>query len=141
MTYKKPIYFTNKRGVASTYANPHRSLDYQGSEPQVLQAEIDDSGNVLKVPAHDERFRGIPVETVRQALQGTGIGDEEINKYFAMFPTELRKDRMSAETLAIIAQLLGFDIVDVLGVLDSYHGGTVQSNVRMVFDPQRIKML
>jgi len=141
MTYKKPIYFTNKRNVASTYADPHRSLDYQGSEPQVLQAEIDDTGNILKVPAYGERFRGIPVETVRQALQNAGIENNEINRYFAMFPTELRNDRMSAETLGIIAQQLGFDIVDVLGVLDSYHGGTVQSNVRMVFDPQRIKLL
>jgi hypothetical protein len=140
-TYKKPIYFTNKRGVANTYADPHRSMDYQSSEPQVLQVEINDSGNVLKVPAHGERFRGIPVETVRQALRDAGIGDDEINRYFAMFPTELRNDRMSADTLGIIAQLLGFDIVDVLGVLDSYHGGTTQSNVRMVFDPQRIKII
>lgn len=141
MTYKKPIYFTNKHNVASTYTDPHRSLDYQGAEPQVLQAEIDDSGNVLKVPASGERFRGIPVKTVRQALQSAGVKDEEIERYFAMFPVELRHDRMSAETLGIIAQLLGFDIVDVLGVLDSYHGGTTQSNVRMVFDPQRIKLL
>jgi hypothetical protein len=141
MTYKKPIYFTANRGVASTYADPQRAMDYQGSEPQVLQAEIDDSGNVLRVPAHGERFRGIRVEAVRQALNNASISDEEFNRYLEMFPDDIRGDKMSAETLAIIAQSLGFDVVDVLGVLDSYHGGSTRSDVRMVFDPQRIKII
>jgi len=48
---------------------------------------------------------------------------------------------MSSETLSIIAQLLKFDIIDVVGVLDSYHGGNIKSTVRIVFDPKRITIV
>ncbi len=140
LTYNKPIYFTDKHSVASTYANPKRAFDYQGSEPKLLQATINDTGNILQVPAHGETFRGIKADIVRKALLNAGIPGEEIDKQFNMFPNDIRGGKMTAETLGIIAQQLGFDIVDVLGVLDSYEGGSVKSNVRMVFDPQRIKI-
>lgn len=141
LTYKKPIYFTKNRAVANTYADPKRALDYQNSMPSIIKARIDDSGKILSVPAHGQRFRMINADYVRDALINAGIPEEEINKYFNMFPNDIRDNKMSAETIGIIAQLLGFDIVDVLGVLDSYHGGTVKSTVRMVFDPQRIKII
>ena len=141
LTYNKPIYFTDNRGVAKTYSDPKRAFDYQNSEPALLQATIDDTGNVLRVPAHGETFRGIKADIVRRALVSAGIPDEEIDKQFAMFPTDIRGGKMTAETLGVIAQQLGFDIVDVLGVLDSYEGGSIQSNVRMVFDPNRIKII
>ena len=141
MTYKKPIYFTKNRAVASTYADPKRAFDYQTSKPSVLQVKIDDSGKVLEVPAHGQRFRMINADFVKAALRNNGIPEEEINKYFDMFPNDVRDNRMSAETIGIIAQLLGFDIVDVLGVLDSYHGGSVKSTVRMVFDPEKIHII
>lgn len=141
MSYKKPIFFTANRSVANTYAEPQRAFDYQNSVPKTLQVEINNNGNILQVAAHGERFRGIRVDAVRQGLNKSGVSDEELNKYLKMYPTEVRNDRMSAETLGIIAQQLGFDIVDVLGVLDSYHGGSVKSTVRMVFDPSRIKII
>jgi hypothetical protein len=141
MTYKKPIYFTANRAVANTYADPKRAFDYQGSIPTVLQVEINDNGKILKVPAHGERFRMINADIVKDALRNNGISEEEINKHFSMFLNDVHNNRMSAETIGIIAQLLGFDIVDVLGVLDSYHGGSTKSTVRMVFDPQRIKII
>lgn len=140
MTYKKPMYFTDNRSVAQTYADPKRAFDYQNSEPALLQATINDSGNVLQVPAHGEKFRGIKADIVRKALVNAGIANEEIDKQFNMFPSDIRGGKMTAETLGIIAQQLGFDIVDVLGVLDSYEGGSIQSNVRMVFDPSRVKV-
>jgi hypothetical protein len=141
MTYKKPIYFTKNRAVASTYADPKRAFDYQGSKPRILQVKIDDSGKILEVPAHGQRVRMINADFVKAALRDSGISEEEINKYFDMFPNAVTNNRMSAETIGIITQLLGFDIVDVLGVLDSYHGGSIKSTVRMVFDPSRIRDL
>lgn len=141
MTYKKPIYFTANRAVANTYADPQRAFDYQNSSPSIIQAEINNNGRILTVPAYGQRFRMISADYVKAALRDAGITEEEINKYFDMFPYEIRNNKMSAETIGIIAQLLGFDIVDVLGVLDSYHGGTIKSTVRMVFDPNRIKIL
>lgn len=141
MTYKKPIYFTDKSNVARTYTNDKPAFDYQNAVPALLKAEINDNGKILKVNAQGETFRGIKVEIVRDALIKSGISENEIEKYFDMFPTNIRKGKMTAETLGIIAQLLGFDIVDVLGVLDSYHVGNTKSTVRMVFDPQRIKLI
>jgi len=140
-TYNKPIYFTTNRNIASTYADPQRAFDYQGSEPTVFQAEINDNCKILTVSAHGKRFRGIDVDTVKQALLTDGVSEEEINKYLGMFPNDVKGNKMTAETLGIIAQLIGYDIVDVLGVLDSYHGGSIQSTVRMVFDPTRIKII
>jgi len=141
MTYNKPIYFSNNRGVASTYKNDKQAFDYQNSEPALIQAEINDNGNVLKISAQGESFRGIKVEIVRAALIKADVNETDIEMQFDMFPTDVRNGKMTAETLGIIAQQLGFDIVDVQGVLDSYHGGTTKSDVRMVFDPKRITIL
>ena len=141
MSYKKPIYFSDNRGVANTYSKEKRAFDYQNSEPALLRAQINDNGNILKVSAQGESFRGIKTGIVRNALIKADVSEDEIEKYFDMFPTDIRKGKMTAETLGIIAQLLGFDIVDVQGVLDSYQGGSTKSNVRMVFDPQRIKII
>ena len=138
LTYNKPIYFTNKRSVANTYADDKRAFDYQNAEPSIFQTTIDDSGKTLKVPAFGERFRGIKADVVKQSLIKAGVSEEEVDKYFNMFTTNIRNGKMTSETLGIIAQQLGFDIIDVLGVLDSYHGGDVQSTVRMVFDPSKI---
>lgn len=141
LTYKKPIYFTDKSSVANTYADPKRAFDYQASEPKLLQVEINANGKILRVPAQGQRFRMINADYVKNAFKNSGISEEEINKYFDMFPQNIRNNQMSAETIGIIAQLLGFDIVDVIGVLDSYEGGSIKSTVRMVFDPQRIKII
>lgn len=141
MSYKKPIYFTDNPNVASTYTDDKRAFDYQNAEPSLLKAQINNDGKILKVNAQGESFRGIKADIVKAALIKAGIGENEVEKYFDMFPTDIRNGKMSSETLGIIAQLLGFDIVDVQGVLDSYHGGTTKSNVRMVFDPKRIKLL
>jgi len=141
MQYKKPIFFTNNSKVASSYTKEKPAFDYQESVPKTFKVQINDSGKILQVPAKGERFRNLKADYVRKALIDAGISEEEVDKQFAMFPTDIRNGKMTAETIGIIAQQLGFDIVDVIGVLDSYHGGSVQSNVRMVFDPNRIKII
>jgi len=140
-TYKKPIFFTDNSRVASTYADSSRAMNYQESDPKIVSTEIDDKGYILKIPARGQRFRMIDAEMVKQAFINHGIPEEEITHYYAMFPTWIRNNKISAETIGIIAQQLGFDLVDVIGVLDSYEGGSIESTVRMVFDPQRIKII
>jgi len=140
MRYKKPIYFTDNRSVASTYADDKRAFDYQNADPSILQATIDDSGKKLEISAHGASFRGIKPNLVRDALSKAGIPDDTIEKYFNMFSVHINHDKMSSETLGIIAQLLGFDIIDIFNVRDSYQGGDTPSTVRMVFDPNRIKI-
>ena len=141
MSYKKPIYFTKNHSVARTYADPWRSTDYQGAQPSVLNAEIDDSGKILKIHAMGESFRGIKTEIVKDALMKDGVPENVIDNYFASFQNWINDGKMSSETLGIIAQQLGYDIIDVLGVKDNYRGKGPSSTVRMVFDPQRIKVV
>lgn len=141
MTYKKPIYFTGNRAVASTYADPWRSFDYQNAEPSVLTANIDDSGKILTIPAQGESFRGINANIVKNALMRDGVDEKTIDDYYKAFQFWINSEnRMTSETLGIIAQLLDYDIVDVIGVKDTYTGRGAQSTVRMVFDPNRIKI-
>jgi len=140
LTYRKPIYFTGNLGVARTYTNPWRAFDYQNSEPSVLTAKINDSGKVLTISAFGESFRGIDTNIVKNALMKDGVQEPIIDYYFDIFRFWINDGRMSSETLGIIAQLLGYDIVDVLGVKDSYRGGKTNSTVRMVFDPSRIEI-
>ena len=138
MNYQKPIFFTNNINVARTYADDKRAFDYQNAESILHTVDINDNGNVLKVPAYGERFRGIDVESLRKALINAGISNDKIENYYQMFQNDIRNGKISTDDMAVITQQLGFDIVDVLGVLDSYHGGTTKSTVRMVFDPSRI---
>jgi len=140
LTYKKPIYFTGNRGVARTYTDPHRSGDYQNAEPSILNVKIDDSGKVLTIPAFGESFRGINTDVVKTALMKDGVQEPVIDNYFNIFKFWIHNNRMPSETLGIIAQLLHYDVVDILGVKDSYHVGSTNATVRMVFDPQRIKI-
>lgn len=137
--YKKPIYFTNDSSVAKTYADPQRAFDYQNSEPALMSFEIDDSPKTLKIPAYGKSFRGIENDVVKNALMNDGHSEETVNHYINILKNWTSKGRMSAETLAVIAQNLGYEMVDVIGVLDSYHIGNRKSTVRMVFDPKYIK--
>lgn len=141
ITYKKPIYFTNNQTVAKTYADPSRAFDYQNSKPDVLKVTINDQGNILKIPAHGRSFKKIDLNVVKNSLKNAGIDEKIINNYINKFPYYIKNNEMGSETLAIIAQLLGFDIVDVIGVFDSYHGGNIKSTVRIIFDPERIKLI
>jgi hypothetical protein len=141
LTYKKPIYFTGNAGVARTYSNPWRAFDYTNAEPSVLNVKIDDSGKILTIPAYGESFRGINNDVVKNALLKDGVPEETIDKYYAIFPFWVSNGKMTSETLGIIAQLLNYDIVDVLGVRDTYSGKGTESTVRMVFDPNRIKII
>jgi hypothetical protein len=141
LTYKKPIYFTGNRNVAKTYAKPWRAFDYANAEPSIITANIDESGKILTIPAFGESFRGINADVVKKALMQDGIDENTINNYYKAFQFWINdENKMTSETLAIIAQLLGYDIVDVLGVRDTYTGKGSPSTVRMVFDPKRIKI-
>ena len=43
--------------------------------------------------------------------------------------------------VAAIGEWFGFDFIDVVGVLDSYEGGSTKSTVRMVFNPKDLKII
>lgn len=141
LEYIKPIYFTNKQSVARTYADPWRAFDYQNANPSIIYAEIDDSGNKLTIDAMGETFRGIDVERFKTALMRDGIDKSIIDNWLGKLQLYVKRNNtITSETMAIIAQNLGYEIIDVKNVIDTYDGKGTKSTVRLVFDPSRIRI-
>lgn len=138
--YNKPIFLSDNYSVAKTYANSKRAFDYQNSIEKVFEVDVNCS-NVVKISAYGERFAFINVDYVKRGFINAGVSEEEINRLISMF-NYYYKDKSGIRTDAIgaIGSWLGFDCIDVLGVLDSYHGGSVKSTVRMVLDPSNVKI-
>lgn len=141
-TYNKPIFFTNNPTVARTYADPHRAFDYQNAEEKLFKIAFNNVGKLLTINAHGDRFRFINPEKVKQAFIAAGIPENDIVKTIESFNYYVTDNKgIKTDTIAAIAQWYNFDTVDVVGVYDSYHGGTIKSTVRMTFDPKNVKIL
>lgn len=138
--YKKPIFFANNLKVANTYADANRSMDYQNSEPGTIRAKIR-TGKNLRISAIGKRFRFIPIEDVRKGFVSSGVDSEEFDKVLNMFNWYSSNSGIKTDIIAAIASWFDFDTIDVVGVLDSYNGGKIQSTVRMVFDIKAITIL
>ena len=140
-TFRKPIFLTNKYDVAKTYADPHRAFNYQDAREKVLKVKVD-VGNNVTISAYGDRFRFIELSKVKEGFVRGGVDSQEFEKVVSMVNFYLAdKTKIKTDMIAMLAEWFGFDTVDVLGVLDSYHGGSIQSIVRMVFDNQNIKIL
>jgi hypothetical protein len=78
---------------------------------------------------------------VKRGFVQAGIDEHEIDKVIQMFNYGSGDKGMKTDLIAAIGGWFGFDVIDVVNVLDSYHGGTVRSTVRMVLNPTNIKIL
>jgi hypothetical protein len=138
---RKPVFLTNNFGVAKSYADPWRSVDYKNAVEKVLKVEVN-PGKVVTINAPGDRFRFISINKVRRAFISAGTSEEDIDKAIRMFNYYVQdKQSIKTDIVAVIGQWLGYDTIDVVGVLDSYNGGSVKSTVRMVFDPSNIKII
>lgn len=137
--YIKPLFLTNKGEVAKTYADPKRAFDYQGAKESVYEVEVD-CNRVVEIHATNDRFRFIGVDKVRKGFIDAGVSEDEIDSILLMFNYYSRNKGIQTDTIAAIGNWLSFDCIDVIGVLDSYHGGSTQSTVRMVLDPSKVKI-
>ena len=140
LSLKKPIFLSDNHGVARTYADQKRAFDYQNAEPDTFKVKVD-SGKNLKIPVFGDTFRGINIGKVKKALLNHGISDSDIDRTFKRFQYNIKNDKMDTSVVSAIAQMYDFDIVDVVGVLDSYNVGKSKSTVRMVFDHNRVKII
>ena len=138
---RKPIFLTNKLSVAKTYANDKRSYDYQNAIEGILKVNVSD-GKSVTIMAIGDRFRFINVDKVKRGFVNAGISIGDIEEIINKF-TYHQKDKVGIKTdiIAVIGEWFKFDYIDVVGVLDSYEGGNVQSTVRMVFDNNHITVL
>lgn len=134
-TYKKPLFLSDKYSVAKTYADPKRAFDYQNAVEKVFLVGVTCS-KIVEIVAHGDNFRLIPVDKVKQGFIKSGVSEDEIDKLILMFNYHVMDNKgVKTDVIAAIGNWLGFDCIDVVGVLDSYHGGGVKSTVRMVLDP------
>jgi hypothetical protein len=139
-TYKKPLFLSDKHSVAKTYADPQRAFDYQNSEPKIYEVDVN-CNKIAKIVATGDRFRFISIDKVKQGFINSGVSEEEIDNLILMFNYYISDNKgIKTDVVAAIGNWLDFDCIDVVGVLDSYHGGTVKSTVRMVLDPTNVKI-
>jgi len=140
-TYKKPLFLSDKHAVAKTYADPHRAFDYQNSVQKVYEVDVKNCEKVAKIIAFGDRFRFISIDKVKQGFMNSGVPEEEIDKLISMFNYYIFENKgVRTDVIAAIGSWLGFDCIDVVGVLDSYNGGKITSTVRMVLDPSNVKI-
>lgn len=140
ITIPSPIFLTNNYGVAKTYADPKRAWDYQGAEEKVLEVNVTD-GKTLTINANGSDFRGISIDYAMSGLVNSGISADKAKQAIKMFGPNVRNNKISTDSLAVIGHMFDFDIIDVKNVLDSYNVGKTKSTVRMVFDPKRISIV
>jgi hypothetical protein len=139
-TYNKPVFLTDKYSVAKTYANPKRSLDYQNAIEKVIKVNVT-CNKVAKIIATGDRFRFMSVNKVKNGFMNSGVSEEEITKLIKMFNYYVSDNKgIKTDVVGAIGDYLEFDCIDVVGVLDSYSGGSTKSTVRMVLDPSNIKL-
>jgi len=141
-TVRAPIFFTNKKSVARTYADDRRAFDYEAAEPGIIKARMI-PGRTLSIYANGQNFRGISIDAVRHGLAHAGVSADSIDQELDHFMNRIRGDgdKISTNSLAVIVDDLGFEIVDVVGVKDTYMGGGPSATVRMVLNPDLIEIV
>jgi len=139
-TYKKPLFLTDKYSVAKTYADPQRAFDYQNAVEKVYEVDVN-CDKVAKIVATGDKFSFISIDKVKNGFINSGVSEEEIDKLISMFNYYISDNKgIKTDVIAAIGNWLEFDCIDVIGVLDSYHGGTIKSTIRMVLDPTNVKI-
>jgi len=140
-TIRKPIFVTDIYSVAKTYADPQRAFDYQNSVEKVLKVSTKGNKGVTII-APGSRFRFIDINKVKKGFMDAGVSEERFDSIAAQLNYALGVEKgIKTNSIAAMADWLGFDYVDVIGVLDSYHGGSTKSTVRMIFDPNNISIV
>jgi hypothetical protein len=140
-TYNTPLFLSDVYSVAKTYADPKRAFDYQGALEKVYKVETN-CNRIVKIVAIGDRFRFINIDKVKKGFIDAGVPEETIDTLIEMFNFYVTDNKgIKTDTVAAIGNYLNFDCIDVVGVLDSYQGGTVKSTVRMVLNPSTVKIL
>ena len=140
-TYQTPIFLSDKLNVAKTYADPQRAFDYQNATQKVYKVDVD-CDKVVKIIATGDRFRFISVEKVKNGFINAGVSEDKIDELINKFNYYVQNNKgIKTDVIAAIGSYLGFDCIDVVGVLDSYHGGRIRSTVRMVLDHKLIRIV
>jgi hypothetical protein len=124
----RPIFTTNVRKVADTYADDERAWDYQNADPATIEL-LRRQGNDATVNAGGARFRGIDEDRV---AAGTGA---DMSRYRG----QVQDGEVSTDGISVMLSDMGLDGAEIRSVVDDYMGNGGISNVQMTFDPSRFR--
>jgi len=137
-SYNKPLFLSDNYSVAKTYADPNRAYDYQNAKEKVFEVDVDCS-KIVKIVATGDRFRFIGIDKVKRGFINAGVTEEVIDKLIMMFNFfDYNNNGMKTDNIGAIGSWLKFDCIDIVGVLDSYRGGSTKSTIKMVLDPTKV---
>jgi hypothetical protein len=139
LKYPAPLFLSNVYSVAKSYADSKRAFDYQNSVEHTYKVKVT-CNKVATIFAVGKRFRFIPISNVVNGFISSGTDQKETEKLIAQF-NYYTKNGIKTDVIAAIGYKLGFDCIDVKGVLDSYHGGTIKSDIRMVLDVSKVEII
>lgn len=140
-TFRSPIFLTDKISVARTYSKKP-AWDSQNSIPNVYKVKTTPS-KILTLDIKGKRFDFLDVGLVASAFKSAG---EDINTFYNLLQKyeyyQLDNiEGVPTDSLVAIADELGFDCIDVLNAEDSYNVGNKLSTIRIMLEPNDIKII
>lgn len=140
-TFRSPIFLTDKISVARTYSKKP-AWDSQNSIPNVYKVKTTPS-KILTLDIKGKRFDFLDVGLVASAFKSAG---EDINTFYNLLQKYeyYQLDNIKGvrtNSLVAIADELGFDCIDVLNAEDSYNVGNKLSTIRIMLEPNDIKII
>lgn len=133
-----PVFLSATRATARSYADETRAFRENEADPAVLEAVCDAPAEVT-IDARGASFRGVTWPDVAAGLAASDLEAEEVRRtVFDRLPDV--RDRIRVEHLGFALWTAGARVVDVENVVDT-HGGTGRPDtVRMVFDPELVRL-
>lgn len=140
-TFRSPIFLTDTLSVAKTYSKKP-AWDSQNSIPKVYKVKTSPS-KILTLDIKGKRFEFLDVGLVASAFKSAG---EDTNTFYNLLQKyeyyQLDNiEGVPTDSLVAIADELGFDCIDVLNAEDSYNVGNKLSTIRIILEPNDIKII
>lgn len=137
-----PVFLAARRETASSYADDRRAFDYQNAEPATLEVEMDMDRADITIDAGGGSFRDLGLERIMEQLKAAD-GPVSPEAFRSALMDRLQcasENRIRVADLGAALWLCGARIVDVRNVRDTHDGKGRADTVRMVFDPELLRI-
>lgn len=140
-TFRSPIFLTDTLSVARTYSKKP-AWDTQNSIPNVYKVKTTPS-KILTLDIKGKRFEFLDVDLVASAFKSAGEDTNTFHNLLQKYEYHQLDniEGVRTDSLVAIADELGFDCIDVLNAEDSYNVGSKLSTIRIMLEPNDIKIL
>jgi len=134
-----PVFLSRTRETAQSYANAQRAFDFQNAEPAVLEIEGVPEAE-LTIDAAGDTFRGLTWGRIAAGLEAAGDDPDRVARVLEDRLEMSIAGRIRVAKLGAALHLCGYGVVDVLNVVDTHDGRGRPDTVRMVFDPEGLRI-